>query len=119
MRLTELEPRFLKIIDDRTHQYVEALADADGIMFMCPKCWTANGGPVGTHQVICWRPHVPQTRSPVPGRWQFEGTGYHDLTLKAGSSSVLLTGDNVCLPRSADGKLGPGWHGFITNGEVS
>ena len=45
---------------------------------------------MGTHGIICWAPHVPQTTNPTPGRWNLNGTGYHDLTLTASSSSVFL-----------------------------
>lgn len=69
---------------------VDALAEADGVLFLCPKCFEANGGEVGTHSVICWRPRVPPDVCPRPGRWEFHGTGLGDLTLVAGSSSVLL-----------------------------
>lgn len=62
------------------------------MLFLCPKCFAANGGNVGTHSCICWRPCVPQTEDPKPGRWEFEGSGLSDLTLVAGSSSVLLQG---------------------------
>jgi len=123
MKLTEVEPQFLRhtiracapgpdcnVISPHTEHeeyvYVDALADADGIMFLCPKCFAANGGPVGTHSVICWRPRVPANVSPGPGRWEFHGTGYGDLSLVAGSSSVLLTD-------------GCRWHGFVTGGEVT
>jgi hypothetical protein len=105
MRLTELEPSFVKIIDDKRHQLDVPLADADGIMFLCPKCFKDNGGAVGTHQIICWAPHVPQSRAPGPGRWNLTGTGYEDLTLVGGSSSIQLTG-------------GCRWHGFVRKGEI-
>ena len=105
MRLTELEPRFLKIISDTTHREVESIDDADGIIFLCPVCFKKNNGPVGTHSVICWQPHVPLTRSPKPGRWNFVGAGIHDLTLKAGSSSIKLEG-------------GCNAHFFIRNGNI-
>lgn len=106
MRLTDLEPRFLKITSPTTFQDVDTIAEADGVIFLCPKCSATNGGPVGTHSVICWRPHVGQEHDPKPGRWEFQGTGLHDLTLVAGSSSILLKG-------------GCEWHGFIRNGEVT
>lgn len=106
LKLADLEPKFLKILDDRTEQMQDEIAGADGLWFLCPKCFTANKGRVGTHGVICWRPHVPQTRSPRPGRWEFTGTGFNDLSLVAGSSSVKLMG-------------GCEWHGFVTNGEVT
>jgi len=106
MRLSELEPQFLKITSPTTFQDVDAIADADGVIFLCPVCFRANGGSVGTHSVICWQPHVPQTIPPTPGRWNFVGTGYGDLTLRAGSSSIALTGDGCKA------------HFFITNGEI-
>lgn len=106
MKLTELEPRFLKWIDDHHFRHDATFAEADGIMFLCPKCWKANGGPVGTHSVICWAPKVPLTTYPVPGRWNLVGTGFADLSLVAGSSSVKLAG-------------GCNWHGHVTAGEVT
>ena len=100
--------------DDDTHFHdVDSIAEADGIIFLCPKCFAHNGGSVGTHSVICWNPSVPQTTSPKPGRWNLVGTGYHDLSLVVGSSSVLLNG------RCWEGAGGEGWHGFVTNGEVT
>lgn len=93
MRLSDLEPQFLKRVDDKTFQHVDTLAEADGVFFVCPKCLEANGGArPGVHGVICWGPQVPQTTSPTPGRWELRGIGYDDLTLVAGSSSVLITG---------------------------
>ena len=74
-------------------------------MFLCPRCFQTNQGPVGTHRVICWRPHVPQSFFPVPGRWEMEGSGLSDLTLVAGSSSVLLRG-------------GCDAHFFVRGGEI-
>lgn len=91
MKLADLAPHFLLIVDPHHFKMVDAITEADGIEFLCPLCFTANSGPVGTHGIICWRPHVPQTIDPTPGRWQFQGNGYGDLTLVAGSSSVLLT----------------------------
>jgi hypothetical protein len=89
---------------------VDTIAEADGVWFLCPKCFVANGGPVGTHGVICWFVgKVPDDIDPKPGRWTPTGTGLHDLTFvpSAGrSSSVLLTG-------------GCGWHGIVSAGVAS
>ena len=107
MKLTELDPEFWTITDPNRHYRTDAtFAEADGVCFLCPKCFVTNNGPVGTHRVLCWRPHVPQTEFPIPGRWEFEGTGFDDLSLVAGSSSILLTS-------------GCRWHGFVKNGEVT
>ena len=106
MKLTELEPEFLKIIDEKTSEYVVKLEEADGVLFVCPKCLHNNGYKrEGVHSVICWEPNVPQTRDPKPGRWVMQGTGFADLTLVAGSSSVLLT----------DGCRA---HFYVRNGEI-
>ena len=107
MKLVELDPKFLKhILEDgiEIHRYCE-FDEADGIQFLCPKCFRSNSGRVGTHSIICWRPRIPQTVYPKPGRWEFLGTGISDLTLVAGSSSILLT--SGCM-----------WHGFIEGGNV-
>lgn len=105
MRLTDLRPQFLKRQSDHEWLYVDTAADADGIKFLCPKCFVTKGGPVGCHSVICWRPDIPQTTTPTGGRWRMVGTGYKDLTLVAGSSSVFL--EKTC-----------GAHFFIANGDV-
>jgi hypothetical protein len=97
----------MKRIDDIHFQDVDTLAEADGFIFVCPKCFAENGmNRKGVHSIICWNPSVPQTTSPTPGRWNMIGTGFEDLTLQAGSSSIHL------MPP------GCGWHGFIENGNI-
>ena len=103
MKLTELEPVFLKRESDTTFREVDSIEEADGIQFLCPACYQKEGGNKGVHSVVCWSPRVPQTTSPKPGRWNLVGTGFDDLSLVAGSSSILLG----C------------WHGFIRDGEVT
>jgi hypothetical protein len=105
MRLLDLRPQFMKVIDATHFQNVDSIGEADGIRFLCPKCFAVqmNGG---IHSIFCWRPRVPQTIRPTPGRWEFEGTGYADLSLVAASSSILLTG-------------GCAAHFHITNGEIA
>ena len=88
-----------------TYRVVERIEDADGVEFLCPKCFKTNGGRIGTHAVICWRPRVPPEVDPKPGRWEFQGTSLDDLTLVAGSSSVLLHG-------------GCGAHFFVRGGAI-
>ena len=106
MKLTELEATFRKIIDERTDQEDVPFSEAQGVRFLCPKCFAENGNSaVGVHSVICWFRDrgVPDDRTPGPARWPASGTGLDDLTLRP---SVLLLG-------------GCGWHGFITKGEVT
>lgn len=109
MKLSELNPQFLRRTGEGTHETVKRIRNADGVLFLCPKCFLANGGPVGTHSVLCWGPDVPREVDPGPGRWTLNGTGLHDLTLDGAlgkSRSVLLT-------------AGCGWHGYITSGEAT
>jgi hypothetical protein len=107
MRLLDLKPRFLHRENDKSFSFVENIGDADGVSFLCPKCFEQNGGPAGTHSVICWQPHVPETTYPIPGRWKFEGTDLEDLTLVMGSSSVLLASPPGC-----------GAHFYVRVGEI-
>lgn len=96
MKLTDLEAVFWRIekplpgAELGHRREVDHIGQADGIFFLCPKCFAANGGPVGTHGIVCWRPHVPLSEPPKPGRWEFVGTGLADLTLQASSSSIQL-----------------------------
>ena len=88
MRLTDLEPQFLRyevrdeegeyrlpdgstVREVRPHvylPYVDDIAQAQGITFLCPVCFAKNGGNVGTHGVICWSRSrgVPDSASPGP-----------------------------------------------------
>lgn len=89
---------------------VDALSRADGVWFLCPKCYAANGGAAGTHAVLCWFVgKVPDDVKPLPGRWTPSGTGLSDLTFvpsEGRSQSVLLT-------------AGCEWHGFVSNGDAT
>lgn len=139
MRLTDLEPRFLRY---ETRIETQQRHKADGYMeqqghIHTDECWEPWTGPVaywtfvdtiteaqgieflcpkcfgsgGQHAVVCWSRSrgVPDDASPGPGRWTMEGTGYHDLT---------LNGDPPGNARSVLLMGGCAWHGFVTNGEV-
>jgi len=112
MRLCDLRPQFLAYIDGTHHKHVDTIEDASGIFFLCPVCYVANKGPVGTHGVICWSRSrgVPDNAVPGPGRWKMVGTGYGDLTLDA---------DPPGTQRSVKLEGGCAWHGCITMGEVT
>jgi hypothetical protein len=81
-----------------TFHEVETVAEADGVWFLCPKCFVANGGSVGTHWVcILWKVG-PGERFNRGVRWKFEGgTSLSDLSL---SPSIQTHG-------------GCAWHGFV------
>lgn len=113
--LSALEAKFLRYEPSDGRIYfrpVETLAEAHGVQFLCPKCFADNGGPVGTHGVICWSESAgtPAEAQPGPGRWKMDGTGLHDLTLNADpprtARSVALNG-------------GCAWHGFVNNGDAA
>lgn len=113
MNLMELEPAWCTLADATGKSWWEGerdgvaltAAQADGIRFLCPKCFRENGGPIGTHSIVCWfTGRVPNDIEPGPGRWTPQGGDFSDLTLRP---SIHLTGG------------GCGWHGFVTNGEVT
>lgn len=113
LRLTDLDARFVRIsemdgLDVRAWVYVEAMAQAQGVQFLCPKCFVKNGGKRGTHQVICWSRSrgVPDTVRPGPGRWALKGSSIDDLTLDGESGNS----------RSVQLKGGCAWHGYVTTG---
>ena len=106
MRLADLDALFVKITSRNSFTMALSIDDADGVMFLCPKCIVDKDGPIGTHSVICWRPRaITGDFSPGPGRWELVGTGLDDLSLVAGSSSVQLMG-------------GCNAHFFVRSGEV-
>lgn len=117
MQLTDLQPQWIKRIDDLRRQYVDSIGQADGVMFLCPLCFRNNGNSsIGTHRVICWSPTVPQTTQPIPGRWELRGTSFDDLSLVAGSSSVWIRGDPEKAYTELKGACGA--HFFIRNGQI-
>jgi hypothetical protein len=133
VKLTDLDARFIKHVvgvapeyhgrpnpnGDGTTQWggfpcdelhrVETLAEADGLSFLCPMCFAANGGRAGTHSIIvAFRGKaVPEAlflgSNGVAARWDAAGNGLDDLSLKP---SILLYG-------------GCKWHGFVTNGDAA
>lgn len=113
VRLADLEPVWIQHgRDEQGRQLMRtvfSLTEADGIRFLCPKCFAANGGRVGTHSVVCWfEGKVTDDVQPGPGRWNPTGSSFEDLSFVPGkkSNSVALMG-------------GCAWHGFITNGEAT
>ncbi len=115
MQLTDLKAGFYRYErrEGRVfHVLVANIAEAQGVRFLCPKCFAENGGPTGTHAIVCWSRSrgAPDDATPGPGRWTLDGTGLHDLTLNGDppgqARSVLLTG-------------GCGWHGLVTDGDAT
>ena len=105
IKLSELEAHFERIVEPgKRYEEVDKLEDAQGVMFLCPKCFETNNGRVGTHSVLCWFKGrgVSDDEDPKPGRWAFAGNSIDDLTLVP---SINLPGEKGCQ-----------WHGFIRNG---
>lgn len=113
-KLIDLDAHFIRY-EERAgtvyHVNVDTLDEANGVRFLCPKCFAENGGSRGTHAVICYSRSrgAPEHAKPGPGRWAMVGTGLADLTLNADppgtARSVLLTS-------------GCGWHGYVTKGDA-
>lgn len=93
LTLPDLEPHFLTRIERFRYKHTDDIAASEGLSFLCPACFWSNNGKVGTHRIIVWRPSVPRDdERPGPGRWDFAGTGYADMTLTAASASVAIIG---------------------------
>jgi len=110
VKLTELDPQFVRYTGNGGHQEVDSFGEAQGVLFVCPSCYRKNGNSdIGVHMVLVWFRDrgVPVDAVPKPARWMASGTGLGDLTL---SPSVNLQTDE----HSRDE-----WHGFVTNGEVT
>ena len=95
-KLTDLDATFVCHTMNGGFAEVKTLAEANGVMFDCPKC--------GRHSVLCWDRTIPQPITPGPGRWDMTGTGIADLTL---SPSVNLE------PHGCQ------WHGWVRNGDAA
>ena len=103
MRLLDLEPIFYGMPyrkgESEIQPHVATIEEAHGVRFLCPLCYQANDGPVGTHGVICWGGDVSEDFKPKPGRWNLIGTGLGDLTLVGAhgrTDSVLMTSEGGC-----------------------
>lgn len=105
--LRTLEAAFVKrCVEPEGWQVVDDSKDADGVAFMCPRCWRENGGPCGTHSMLCWFVgRVPNELSPGPGRWVINpGATIDSLTFIGPDSKSIACGKH--------------WHGFIVDGRI-
>ncbi len=95
-KLRDLDATFVRHTGDGNFDEVAAMADANGVMFDCPKC--------GRHSVLVWDQTIPTGIEPGPGRWIMTGSSLDDLTLSP----------SVNLP-----KIECAWHGWIKNGDAA
>ncbi|HEY1772412.1 MAG TPA: DUF6527 family protein [Gammaproteobacteria bacterium] len=112
MRLTELEPELRSYLPGGYLGHPATLAEAQGIWFLCPRCFVKNGGPIGTHEVLVWFADrgVPAEAEPSP-RWTVSGTSFDDISLDPSIDCTKDKQGNVAHPEE--------WHGYLKNGEIT
>lgn len=99
MRLFDLSPQFVSLV--RTvgaagaYERCDSIEQADGVRFLCPKCFAERNSPIGVHAVVCWKPSVLPKVRPA-GRWGMTGTGMYDLTLVPAALAVKTPADCQC-----------------------
>lgn len=90
---------------------VQTVAEADQLLFLCPKCFAANGGATGTHSVLV----------SFAGRNQPDGVCSRDSegspsrwTVHSGNSldDLVLT-PSIALDVKRKPEEGCHWHGFV------
>jgi Family of unknown function (DUF6527) len=113
VKLTDLEPDFVRYDGEKITICGETFASAQGIWFLCPACFATNNGPIGTHTVAVTfegRGATPgqgsHGKDGKPTRWKASGTDFEDLTL---TPSIKLEG----------GEGGCAWHGHVTKGAIT
>lgn len=142
MRLTELEPYFIRYLDrrewsifqpladtpmakagirsywqERDQQYhvpVETFADMQGFLFLCLKCWRDNSGPIGTHLVQV----TAYDRGVLDSQGAHNGPNPTRWAISGtGFEDLTVSARPGSLP-SIQLIGGCNWHGMITGGEV-
>ncbi len=106
MRLVDLDAKWVRCIDERQLLFVREGELAHGLLFYCPTCFGANGGVIGTHQVLIFflnpvggGPAAGPEWNPAP-RWHRVGESLTHLML---SPSIRMTD-------------GCKWHGWVRFG---
>jgi hypothetical protein len=84
LKLTELDPHFLKWVSPNNYDYTDDIAEAAGLEIRCPACHWADErtGSHSSHTLVLWAD---------PKRWSFVGHGYRNLSLMAGRIAMDLT----------------------------
>ncbi len=109
LTLADLNGRFYASTEPRHFQQVRKRKNADRVMFLCPACFRANDGPVGTHSIAI---DFVGGRTPdadcvhndkgQPVRWTASNDPIASLTL---SPSIQIIG-------------GCNWHGWVQGGRI-
>ena len=102
MRLRDLDAVLVRSDGPLMYRNVGTLAEAQGVLFLCPLCRARLGTDVGCHSVLVWFdvPGLDPAWEPTP-RWKVSGTSLDDLTL---DPSVNVPGD---------------WHGWVRDGDAT
>lgn len=112
MKLRDLNGELIRLVGDGSSSFmrVDTVAAAQGVWFLCPRCFAANGGARATHRVMCWFADrgVPADMRPLPGRWIPGGTTIDDLTFVGPAAASVFLQQAECH-----------WHGFIRNGDAT
>lgn len=95
---------------------VDSVAEADGIMFLCPACFAKNGGAVGTHSVL-----VSFEGRNVPDGAGSRGDGGKPTRWAVSSSSLddLVLTPSILLGSSQPVDQGCHWHGFVGSNGIA
>lgn len=108
MKLSDLEPQFLRYSLDGKHKAVSELNKADGIRFLCPHCMVTQRDRILTHLTWYWfEGKVPDEVEPLE-RWTPKGTGYKDLSFVLTKNPRSLQVLACCMSRA-----------FLAEGEVT
>ena len=87
MKLTDLDPHFIRRCDRFEYEATDNIDKADGIVMQCPAChWSFGRGrtpDAHVHRVTLWQPET--------GEWRFTGHDYRDLSAMAGRVVVAVT----------------------------
>lgn len=108
--LKQLKGRLLRFYNDNLNfEEVKTLAEADGVQFICPKCFKEDPDAEYPHEVTLWFSSIGKLSEKIQGHpgWNKSGSSLEDLTfVPPGAVSVLIKA-RCC------------WHGFVKNGTAS
>jgi len=85
MKLTDLDPHFIKRSDRFEYDYTDDVTKAEGLVMKCPAChwaFTRHRGGDDVHSITLWRPE---------SAWSFVGHDYRDLSAMAGRIVCEIT----------------------------
>lgn len=103
MKLIDLEPEYIRYIEDGKMRIVNSLSEAQGIEFYCPKSGCDHKINITFKDRGVLDNQGSHNKEGKPTRWEVNGTDASNLTTLP---SIHIK--DTC-----------GWHGFITKGIIS